>query len=404
MHTNCRSCNNLITQVFSLGDMPLVNNFIKKEELLSEKKFDLSIGFCAKCYLVQLMKTVSPEELFRHYLYFSSTSSSFLEYCKNEAEYLVKRLKLTPEDLVFEIASNDGVLLRHFKELGIKILGVDPAENIARVANKAGIRTLPEFFNNDLARRLRKEQGLEAKLVFGANILAHVPEIRDFTAGVKTILSCEGTAVFEFPYVQGLMENKFDTIYHEHVFYYSLLALKNLFSSAGLEIYDVEKTPVQGGSLRIFISHPGKFAVSRNVAELTRFELENGYDKVFVYQNINKNVGKLKSELVSLLEDVRKTGKTVAAYGAAAKGTVLMNYFGIGRYVDFVADKAEAKQGLYMPGIHLLVNHPEKINEKKPDFLLILPWNISNEIMEQFSDYHQKGGKFIIPVPSIKII
>jgi SAM-dependent methyltransferase len=385
--------------------MPLVNSFLKKEKISEEKKYDLSVGFCPKCFLTQLINTLSPEELFRNYIYFSSTSKSFLEHCEKTADYLTKRLNLDFDSLVLEIASNDGAQLQYFKQLGIQTLGIDPAENIAEIANKKGIKTIPEFFNFTFAKKLKEKEKIQADLIFGANILAHVPEIVDFVKGVKIVLKPKGTAIFEFPYIEGLIENKFDTIYHEHVFYYSLLALINLFRRADLEIYDVEMTPTQGGSLRIFISHPGKFKISENVKNFINQERKDGFDKIETYQKINENVSKLKSDIVALLEKIKSEGKRIAAYGAPAKGNILLNYFGIDEnYLDFIVDKAEAKQGLYTPGTHLFVYPPEKIYQEKPDYLLILCWNIANEVMEQLKDYHDAGGKFIVPVPNIKIV
>ncbi len=402
---NCRNCASQIIEFFSLGKMPLVNSFLKKEEIPQEKKFDLRVAFCPKCYLVQLAETVSPEDLFRNYIYFSSTSKIFLEHCKYLADRLTKKLNLNSDNLVLEIASNDGGQLQAFKNLGIKVLGIDPAENIAKVANEKGIPTLPEFFNYDFAKKLKAERQIRADLVFGANVLAHVPEIVDFAKGVKEILNLKGTAVFEFPYLKGLMENKFDTIYHEHVFYYSLIALINLFKTANLEIYDIEMTPMQGGSLLIFISHPDNFPISENIKSLVKKELEAGFDKIETYWKINDNVRKLKSEIVGLLEKLKKEDKKIAAYSAPAKGNILLNYFGINEnYLDFIVDKSEAKQGLYTPGTHLLVYPVEKIYQEKPDYLLILCWNIAEEVMEQLKDYHNAGGKFIIPVPNLKIV
>lgn len=402
---NCRNCDSQIIKIFSLGQMPLVNYFLKKEEIPDERKYDLSVGFCPKCFLAQLINTVSPEELFRNYIYFSSTSESFLEHCKKTADYLTKRLNLGPQSLVFEIASNDGAQLQYFKQLGIQILGIDPAQNIAKIANEKGIKTIPEFFNYTFAKKLKKEEKIEADLVFGANILAHVPEIVDFVKGVKVVLKPKGTAIFEFPYIKGLMENKFDTIYHEHVFYYSLIALRNLFKNANLEIYDVEMTPTQGGSLRIFICHSGKFLISQNVKNLISQELHNSFDKIETYQKINENVSKLKNDIVALLEKIKSEGKRIAAYSAPAKGNILLNYFGINQnYLDFIVDKSKAKQGLYTPGTHLLVYPVEKIYQEKPDYLLILCWNIASEVIEQLKAYHDADGKFIIPIPNIKIV
>lgn len=401
---NCRVCNSQLIQFFSLEKIPLVNSFLKKEEIPFEEKYDLSVGFCSKCYLVQLIDTVSPEKLFKNYIYFSSASASFLKHCKKTADYLTKRLNLNSQSLVLEIASNDGAQLRFFKELGIKILGIDPAKNIAKVANKKGVKTIPDFFNFDFAKKLKEKEKIQADLVLGANVLAHVPEIVDFVKGAKVILKPKGTAVFEFPYIKGLMENKFDTIYHEHVFYYSLIALRNLFKAADLEIYDVEMTLMQGGSLRIFISHPNNFSISENVKNLVNQEFKDGFDKIETYQKINENVEKLKNKIVELLKKIKSEGKRIAVYSAPAKGNILLNYFGIKNYLDFIVDKSDVKQGLYTPGTHLLVYPLEKIYQEKPDYLLILCWNIADEVMEQLKDYHNAGGKFIIPVPSIKII
>lgn len=400
----CRSCNQKISIFFSLGKMPLVNSFLKKKEIDKEKKFDLSVGFCPNCYLVQLIKTVSPEELFRNYIYFSSTSKTILEHCRKTAKYLTDRLKLRSKSLVVEIASNDGAQLQYFKHLGVGILGIDPARNIAEVANKKGIKTMPEFFNYALAEKLLREKNIRADLLYGANVLAHVPEIIDFVKGIKIILKEKGTAVFEFPYLKGLFENKFDIVYHEHIFYYSLLTLINLFQKGDLEIYDVEQIKMQGGSLRIFVSHPGNFKIDKNVYNLKKQELKNGYDKIRTYRQINLKVEKLRDTLVTLLQQLKKRGKRIAGYSAPAKGNILLNFFGIKNYLDFIVDKAKEKQGLYTPGTHLQVFPPEKIFQEKPDYLLILCWNIADEIISQLQEFKNQGGKFIIPVPDLKII
>jgi SAM-dependent methyltransferase len=384
--------------------MPPINSFLKKEDIINEKKYNLSVGFCPRCFLVQLIDTIPPEDLFRDYVYFSSVSKSFLQHCEEIADDLTKKLNLDKDSLVLEIASNDGAQLQYFKELGIPVLGVDPAENIAKVANEKGIETIAEFFNYNFARDL-KEKNIQADLIFGANVLAHVPEIVDFVKGVKEILKPNGTAVFEFPYVKGLMENKFDIIYHEHVFYYSLIALINLFKAADLEVYNVEMTPMQGGSLMIFVANPGVFPMNENINNLVAKEMEMDFDKIKTYQKIAENVNKLKNDAVALLNKLKSEGKKIVAYSAPAKGNILLNYFGIGQnYLDFIVDKSEAKQNLYTPGTHLLVYPPAKIYEEKPDYLLVLCWNISDEVVEQLKDYHDVGGKFIIPIPEIKIV
>lgn len=402
---NCRNCGIPITGFFSLGDMPLVNSFLREGDLDWENKYDLSVGFCQKCYLVQLINSIPPKELFEDYIYFSSTSKFFVEHCKKTAEHLARKLSLSSGSLVLEIASNDGVQLQAFKDLGIGILGVDPAKNIAEAANEKGVPTMAEFFNHDFAKKIKREKNIQADLIFGANVLAHVPEIKDFVGGVGEALKPKGTAVFEFPYLKGLLENKFDTIYHEHVFYYSLIALINLFKAASLDIYDVDMTPMQGGSLRIFICHQGAFPVRESVGDLIKEEVAGGFDNLETYQKMSENIQNLKKDIISLLERLKKEGKTVAAYSAPAKGNILLNYFGIGKnYLDFIVDRAESKQGLYTPGTHLLVYPVEKIYQEKPDYLLVLCWNLAEEVMTQLEDYHADGGKFIIPVPEIKII
>ena len=405
---NCRSCKTEIVEFFSLGQMPPINVFLQKEEEFSgEKKYNLSVGFCPKCSLVQIIDTIPPKDLFVDYVYFSAVSTHFLEHCKENAAELTKKLNLGKESLILEIASNDGSQLQCFKDLGVSVLGVDPAKNIAKVANEKGIKTIDEFFSYDLAKKLKEEQNVQADLIFGANVLAHVEGITDFVKGVKELLKPQGTAVFEFPYVRGLVENKFDVIYHEHVFYYSLLALRELFKGADLEIYDVKMTPMQGGSLMFFASHTGAFPIHQNVQDLITKEIESGFDKLETYQKMNENVMGIKKDLLDLLVKIKGEGKKVVAYSASAKGTVLLNYFGINsNYINFIVDKAKAKQGLYTPGTHLLVYPPEKISEEKPDYVLILCWNLADEVMEmqELKNWRQDGGKFIIPIPEVKVV
>jgi SAM-dependent methyltransferase len=402
--TPCRACGTAVMPFFSLGDMPLVNSFLKKEEIPKEETFDLTVGFCPKCFLAQLVTVVSPERLYRDYVYLSSVSKPFLEHCKRTAKALIPRLGLTKESLVVEIASNDGVLLQYFKEDGIGILGIDPAKNIAKIANDRGIKTIPEFFNLELATKLASD-GTQADLLYGANVLAHVPSIVDFVQGVKALLKPRGTAMFEFPYLEGLFENKFDTIYHEHVFYYSAIALKNLFAAADMEIYDVEQFDLQGGSLRISVCHKGTFPIHDRIKDLVAAELKKGWNAIQPYQTIEKNVHALRAELKTELDSLKKEGKKIAAYGAPAKGNILLNYFGIGsQYIDYIVDITPTKQGLYTPGTHLLVLDPAEIAKDPPDYLLILCWNVADYVIGQYSEYRERGGKFIIPVPRVKIV
>lgn len=400
----CRVCKTSLKPFFSLGKMPLVNSFLKKTDLGKEEKFDLTVGFCVKCYMVQLMQTVPPTKLFSDYVYFSSTSKSFVQYCKKTAAYLKKRFKLNSKSIVLEVASNDGVLLQFLKELGIQILGVDPAKNVAAVANNRGLETIVGFFNLRFAKKLLKTRKFRADIIYGANVLAHVGEIVDFLRGVKVVLKASGTAVFEFPYLAGLLENKFDTIYHEHVFYYSLTSLVTLFKKAELEIYDVEITKVQGRSLRIFAGHKGIFKTSASVRKLKAEELGWHVDDINTYYGVAQNVSNLKKELITLLQKLKSEKKTIAAYSAPAKGNILLNYFDIDKnYLKFIVDKSTAKQGLYTPGTHLRVQNPNIIEQENPDYLLILCWNILDEVKKQLKSYLDSGGKFIIPVPRVKI-
>ncbi|OGM93689.1 MAG: hypothetical protein A3J67_00415 [Parcubacteria group bacterium RIFCSPHIGHO2_02_FULL_48_10b] len=407
-HTSkiCRNCGHPVLPFFSLGAMPLVNTFLRKEDIPLEKRFDLTVGFCSSCFLTQLMITLSPEVLFRDYVYFSSVSSSFLSHCKKTAREFIKRFDLGKENLVLEIASNDGALLRYFQEQGIGVLGIEPAKNVAEAAKTQGIPTIPEFFNYAFARKLKEEQKVSADLVIGMNVLAHVPEISDFLKGVSYILKPQGTAVFEFPYIEGLFEGKFDTIYHEHVFYFSLLALQNVFKNAGLEIYDLSMTPMQGGSLMIFAAKDGVFSVNARVRTFAKRESKYGYDKLATYRSIAGRAQKNKTELLALLKNLKKEGKKVIAYSVPAKGIVLLNYCGIGEnYLAFSVDKSPAKQGLYTPGVHLLVHPLAQIYKEKPDYLLILCWNIADEVMamEELKPFRDRGGKFIVAVPKVKI-
>ncbi|MCL4360170.1 class I SAM-dependent methyltransferase, partial [Patescibacteria group bacterium] len=281
---------------------------------------------------------------------------------------------------------------------------IDPARNIAKAANARGIPTIATFFNLKTAGELVRKKHLEADLIYGANVFAHVPEIRDFVHGVDILLKPVGTALFEFPYLGGLFENKFDTIYHEHVFYFSLLALIRLFRDAGLEVYDSEFVSMQGGSLRIYVAHQGAFPVSGAVHRLKEREIKAGYDRVETYEAIKKHVSALKKDLIQTLALLKNEGASIAAYGAPAKGIILLNYFRIRKYLDFIVDKSEAKQGLYIPGVHMKIEDPDLIRRKRPDYLLILPWNISEEIRSQLRWYRKSGGRFILPVPAVKIL
>jgi len=393
----CRNCNREIIKFFSLGKIPLGNGFLKKEEIPFERKYDLSAGFCPNCYLVQLIKTVPPEKLYGKTFYFPSSFESILKESKEIANILVKRLNLNPKNTALDIGCSDGCQLQFFKELGIKILGIDPSWNSAQIAHRKNIPTIVDFFNYKLAKKLRKEQKFEADLIISTHLLNHIAGIKDFLKGVKLLLKPKGTALFKF-----FMQREFDIINHEHVFYFSLLSLKNVLRNADLEMYDAR---IKKGALSIFVSHVGIFPISETVRQFIKYEIKGRFDKLKTYQKLSKNVMKTKRELVGLLKKLKNQRKRIAAYSAPEKGNILLNYCEIGKnYLDFIVDKSELKQGLYTPGTHLLIHPPEKIYQEKPDYLLILCWNIANEIMEQLKDYHDASGKFIVPVPKIKII
>lgn len=401
---SCKSCNHKILPFFNLGQMPSVNKFLSKADTKkTEKKYKLEVAFCPNCFLTQLTETIPPDDLYTDYIYFSSISQSILSHAEQTANELINQLKLKTSDLVLEVASNDGYLLQYFQKKNINVLGVDPAENIAKVANERGIETIADFFNFDLAKKLAK-RGIQPKLIYGANVLAHVPEIRDFIKGVAHLLPKSGVAVFEFPYISGLFEGKFDTIYHEHVFYYSLVALRNMFQQEGLKVYDCDFTKMQGGSLRIFVGHQQIVKDTQRCLDLITREQELGYTQINTYFKIKIKAETLKNDLTNLLERIKTEGKTVGAYAAPAKGVVLLNYFDISKYLNLIVDKAPQKQGLYVPGIHLLVKHPNAIYAEKPNYLIILSWNIADEVMKEHQAYKKVGGKFIIPIPTVEIL
>jgi SAM-dependent methyltransferase len=402
----CRSCGMTgLTLILSLGSTPLANGLLTKNQLnQSEETFPLELFFCSNCKLLQISETVSPEKLFRDYLYFSSFSNTAIENAKSIAHRLISDRRLTQNNLVVEIASNDGYLLQHYLEKKIPVLGIEPAENIAKVANNRGIPTLPEFFSCEFGEKLRVEYPNGADIIHANNVLAHVANLNGFVAGIARLLNPAGVAVIEVPYGKLLIDNiEFDTIYHEHLCYFTVTALEKLFQRHHLTIQDVELLPIHGGSIRVFVGHNSE--KSESVLKFLDDEEKWGVNTPATYMVFDQRVKALKNELLFLLTDLKKQGKRIVAYGASAKGATLLNYFKItGNLIDYIVDRSTVKQGYFGPGSHLEIFSPAKLLEDKPDYALLLTWNFWEEIVEQQSEYRKNGGKFIIPIPTIRII
>ena len=404
---NCRFCNSDLNKIFvDLGTSPLANSFLKKEQISNEKSFPLCVYVCENCLLVQLEEVESPENIFSEYAYFSSYSDSWLKHAENYVETIISRFPIDKNSLVIEIASNDGYLLQYFQGKKIPILGIEPAENVAKKAIEKNIPTMTKFFNSKIANQLSQNKKL-ADLVVGNNVLAHVPNLNDFIKGLKIILKPKGIITLEFPHLLQLIKfNQFDTIYHEHFSYLSLISLEKIFIFHKLQIFDVEEITTHGGSLRIFVTHLENKSnnITKNVNKILNKEKEFGLDNISKYLEFSKNVEIIKNQLNSFLKNIKKTSEKVVCYGAAAKGNTLLNYCEIGNdMIEYVVDRSEYKQELYLPGSHIPIKSPEEIIKTKPDYVLILPWNLKNEIMNQMKIIQEWNGKFIIPIPEIKV-
>lgn len=404
--TTCRICHSSdIKSVLSLGTTPLADGLRRQEQLSQpEPVFPLNVAFCERCSLVQLLETVPPDLLFcQDYPYYSSFSPALLQHSRENALDLIRVRGLHPGSLVVELASNDGYLLKNFVEHGIPVLGIDPAEGPASAAQNIGVPTICAFFGDGLASELAGA-GKAADVIIANNVLAHVADLHGFVEGIHTLLKDKGIAVLEMPYVKDLVDHcEFDTIYHEHLCYFSITALDRLFRMHSLFVNDVRHLMIHGGSLRIYVEkteHP-----SSAVHDLLQTEASLQVTRLAYYDEFASKVGGIRNELRKLLEDLKKKGAHIAAYGAAAKGSTLINYCGIGKeLVDFVTDRNTHKQGCFMPGQHIPVVATEVLLERMPDYLLLLAWNFAQEIFTQQEEYRKRGGRFIIPVPSPRVV
>jgi SAM-dependent methyltransferase len=400
----CRACSHTpLVEVLSLGRTPLANRLLSREELSQEeRRYPLDLAFCPACSLVQITETVPPGELFSDYVYFSSVSDTVVENARDNVAKVIARKALGADDLVVELASNDGYLLQHYVERGVPVLGIEPATNIAAVARERGIETLNEFFTLDFAQQLRIA-GRTASVMHASNVLAHVPDLNGFVAGIATLLRPDGFAVIEVPYVVDMVEGgEFDTIYHEHLCYFSAIALSHLFGRHGLALLDVERIPIHGGSLRVVA---GRGTAGESVARILDEERAWGVASVDRYLEMRATVERSRTELLALLQSLRADGSRIAAYGASAKGATLLNYFGIGSdLLEYVVDRSAVKQGRFTPGTHLLIRSPEVLIDDRPDYLLLLTWNHAEEILRQQQAYRDGGGKFIVPVPRLTVV
>jgi SAM-dependent methyltransferase len=412
----CRSCGQRLIPFLSLGRTALANALLTTDQLSEpEETYRLDLALCPGCSLVQIIETVPPEKIFRDYFYLSSFSDTMVKHGEKIANELIASRPLGSSSLVVEVASNDGYLLQFYKRAGIPVLGIEPARNIAAIAQaERDIPTICDFFGEKLALRLSAE-GKNAAVIHANNVLAHVADLNGVVRGFATLLDTDGILVVEVPYIREMIARcEFDTIYHEHLCYFSLTSLSSLFRRHGMIIQDVERLPIHGGTLRIFaVVERGQSILSDRidakpaprVAQLLQEEADWGVNELDTYQGFGKEIERLKLDLVTLLRELKAQGKHIAVYGASAKGSTLLNYFGLGKETfDFLVDRSTVKQGHYTPGTHLRIDAPGRLLTEMPDYVLLLTWNFADEIMEQQHLYRERGGHFIIPIPEVKIV
>ena len=405
----CRICATSLRHSFAdLGMSPISNAFLTSDALNRQEPFyPLQAYVCANCFLVQLEEFEPPEKIFSdNYAYFSSYSDSWLDHARRYVDATSERFRLGSQSRVVEIASNDGYLLQYFVALGVPVLGIEPARNVAAVAEKKGVRTLLKFFGRKTAQEL-VSQGERADLLLGNNVLAHVPDVNDFVAGLKILLSSDGVVTMEFPHLLRLMNgNQFDTIYHEHFSYFSLLTVIRLFGAHGLKIFDVERLSTHGGSLRIYACHDeASFGAEPSVRKILAEEHAEGLAQVATYEKFAEGVKEAKRALLTFLIGAKRAGKSIAAYGAPAKGNTLLNYCGVRTdLIDYTVDRSPHKQGQFLPGTHIPIHAPDQLRKTKPDYVLILAWNLRDEITEQMNDIRDWGGRFVVPIPTTTVL
>ena len=405
----CRFCGAALSHVFvDLGTSPLANSYLEPEDLgRAEAFYPLLVYVCGECLLVQLPEEERPEAIFSDYAYFSSYSESWLRHAKAYAEAMIGRFGFGAGHQVVEIASNDGYLLRWFKERGVPVLGVEPAANVAAAAEEAGIPSRIQFFGEATAREMAAE-GIRADLLVGNNVLAHVPGLNDFVAGLKILLAPAGVLTMEFPHLLRLMaEDQFDTIYHEHYSYFSFATVRKVFAAHGLTLFDVEELPTHGGSLRIYARHDEDVSkpVGERVADLLAREEAAGLGRIETYRSFGERVQRVKWGLLRFLITAKEEGKSIAAYGAPAKGNTLLNYCGVRTdFLDYTVDRSPHKQGRYLPGVRIPIHGPDRLRETRPDYVLILPWNLKEEIVGQMADVRSWGGRFVVAIPEVRVL